>query len=789
MHWVHFENSHLLEEYYDKFLSGAVALDPAWRDFFASFSENSQTPITPLATPLVAPLALDVEARPFVAHDIAAWIEERASPSKKIELAPEHKKELYRLLAEAELFETFLHTKFVGQKRFSLEGAETLIPMLTLIVDRCSHSGIDEIALGMTHRGRLNVLANIFQKPLEEILVEFQEGELDLLEGGGDVKYHKGFASKLKRHAADVQLTMLSNPSHLESVDCVLEGFARGKAATAKVLPLLVHGDAALAGQGVVYETLQLSRLEGYTTKGTIHIVLNNHIGFTTTPKDFCSMHRCTDIAKAFGFPVFHVSAEDPEKCIWAMELAFECRQKFHIDVFVDLDCYRKYGHNESDEPAYTQPLLYAEIRKKPSIHTQYQKHVDTAWATHIDTEIQNKLHAEYDKFAKNKKNVYKSHEKRVIAKELPPVSQDELHKILTTLTAVPEGFTVHSRLKKQIEERQKAQTVDWALGEALGVATIIQQGVPVRLTGQDTRRGTFSQRHAVWIDQHTETGYVPLQHVGGASFEVYDSSLSEYAALGFEYGYTLGNTKTLVMWEAQFGDFANGAAVIIDQYIAAGESKWNNHSKLVLLLPHGYEGQGPEHSSGRMERFLQLAAENNMVIAVPTTPAQYFHLLRRQACAGTPLIVFTPKGLLRHPEATSSFAELAEGSFHEIIEDATLHAERVILCQGRVYYDLIAEKRKAHDERSAIIRIEQLYPFPKMAFEKIVAKYTKVHTKVHTWLWVQEEPENAGAWSYVRDFIPQAQYIGRKRAATPAVGSHTVHEKEYATIMRQVYY
>lgn len=724
----------------------------------------------------------------------ARWMEAKVRENKP--LTQQQEEHALELITKAELFETFLHTKFVGQKRFSLEGAETLIPMLSFIIEQASLSGVTEVVLGMTHRGRLNVLAHIFQKPLSDIISEFKDLEYDVLEGSGDVKYHKGHSAVIDLlNDRSILITMISNPSHLESVDPVATGFTRGRqkelqdTSKSKVLPIIIHGDAAISGQGVVYETLQLSRLKGYEVGGTIHIVLNNHIGFTALPEDSRSTEHCTDIAKAFGYPVFHVDAEDPRQAVKAALLAQEFRHEMHEDVFIDLSCYRKYGHNESDEPAFTQPLLYEEIRKKKSIGKLFLESLGKS-SSGIEESYRNTLQEAFSAHEMTKKTVEKETKKTALA--LP--SENELYAIAIKLSTLPESFNVHHRIKRNFDERlaglmaKKGESkIDFAFAEALSFGSLIEKGVPIRLTGQDSRRGTFSQRHAVLVDQKTNACYVPLQACknGDALFEVYDSPLSEYAALGFEYGYTLASQKSLVMWEAQFGDFANGAQIVIDQYIAAGESKWGVSSTITLLLPHGYEGQGPEHSSGRMERFLQLAAEDNICIAVPTTPSQYFHLLYTQPFCKKPLIVFTPKGLLRHPECVSSLHELSQGHFLEVIDDQKERESinEIIFCQGKVYYEV----KGVVGANQALVRIERLYPFPEKQVTEILTKYTKA-TK---WSWLQEEPMNAGAWNFMnsqfRHLGKELRYVGRAASASPATGSHEMHKKQHAQIIKEL--
>jgi 2-oxoglutarate dehydrogenase E1 component len=771
---------------------------------------------------------LGIEFYPFASDEIASWIESRFEPLQgRVPLGKEQKRQAFRKLLQAELFETFLHTKFVGQKRFSLEGAETLIPVLSQLIERAVQAGGQEVVIGMAHRGRLNVLANIFNKPLIDIIAEFHDLEIGAIEGSGDVKYHKGFSSKIETVSGNpCELFMASNPSHLESVDSVLSGYVRAEQIVRddrvkqKVVPVLIHGDAALSGQGVVYETLELSRLKGYSIGGTIHIVLNNHIGFTTLPEDSRSTRFCTDIAKAFGFPVFHVNAEDVESAVWAVISALELRNQFQTDVFIDLNCYRKYGHNESDEPAFTQPLLYNAIRQKKSILEIFSekllqdKIVDADFIKSTEASFRKELEHAFEEVQKKKHEVtfeestsssIKRHSSLMKSTD-SIVSTEQLLEIGKKVSTPPANFNLHQRLKKnlslrllELESENARYKVDWAFAEALAFGSVLTENIPIRLVGQDSRRGTFSQRHAVWFDAQTEAQYVPLQHIqkGQANFEVYDTPISEFATLGFEYGYSLASPKALVLWEAQFGDFANGAEVIIDQYIAAGESKWGAKSNLTLLLPHGYEGQGPEHSSARMERFLQLAAEDNIVVISPSTPSQYFHLLRRQAESNSatqdlrkPLIVFTPKGLLRHNECVSTIDELATSHFETIIDDTKDYEEieRLLFCQGRIYYDLIHAQA---GNPFAIIRIEQLYPFDTQKFIEIISRYP--HIKEFTW--VQEEPYNAGAWSYIHEKIEthlpvnqKLKYIGRPSTASPAVGSHELHAREHAIILESIF-
>ena len=726
---------------------------------------------------------ISYEFWPFCDEKVCRWLIEKIETPRVEAITRDEQFEIVKKLSESEVFETFLHTRYVGQKRFSIEGAETLIPMLSEIIEL---SECDECIIGMPHRGRLNVMVNLLNKSFQDIFIEFEDIQTDF-EGSGDVKYHKGYSSEVTRtNGKNVKVTLAANPSHLESVDAVVEGMARAKK---NALPVLVHGDAAISGQGIVYETLQLSRLSGYKTGGTIHIVINNHIGFTTLPEDSRSNVYCTDIAKSFGMPIFHVNAEDPEACLKAVKLAVSLRDQLHTDVCIDLNCYRKYGHNESDEPAFTQPLLYQKIRKKPSIRSQYIEKLGLSLneVKKIDEDMRRKMQGAHIAITNSNTTGAKVRVQAVTQVDTR-VSEERLHTLLNLITQVPEGFSLHPRIQQQFSHRMKSDTVDWAGAESLAFASLLQDGVYIRCSGQDTRRGTFSQRHGMLVDQETEARYFPLESIRKDGFELIDSPLSEFAALGFEYGFSIARPDALVIWEAQFGDFANGAQVLIDQYIASGEQKWGSKSRLALFLPHGYEGQGPEHSSARIERFLTLCACNNICVTHPTTPSQFFHLLRRQALEPCfkPLIVFTPKGLLRYPKCQSALQELATGQFHEILYEENPDAKKVIFCQGRVYYDLL-EVRK---QDTVIVRIEQLYPFETSMIEKIISYYALAQE----YMWVQEEPENMGAWNYIKDLIrpllPKNSplvYRGRPASSSPAVGSHRVHNEELKSLMESL--
>lgn len=759
--------------------------------------------------------------------ELESWLQQQVEHKRfRLELSIDQKQMILQHLNKSELFESFIHTKYVGQKRFSLEGAETLIPMLSTIIDFGAAHGIDEYVIGMAHRGRLNVLSNIFDKSYADIFSEFEEGYIPAsVEGSGDVKYHKGFYSEVKTvHGHPVSLTLTPNPSHLESVDPVVEGQVRGRQVLRgddqeqkKVLPLLIHGDAAISGQGVVYETMQFCHLDGYSTGGTLHLVVNNQIGFTTVPKDSRSTHYCTDIARIFGAPIFHVNAEDPEGCVYAAQLALELRQKFHCDVFIELMCYRKYGHNETDEPAFTQPIEYQIIRKKQSIREIYRDHLiqQGVMEKHVAEALEAEFKAALSEALKAKKIPGKDHLKKV---EKPFVSANEeifqkiqtgvskqvLQEIGIKICYVPEKLMIHPKLAVLQKERlamlkdgQGGRPLDWGMAELLAYGSLLWNGTSIRLSGQDSCRGTFSHRHAMLMDQVKEQGYVPLKHLkpDQGRFDVYNSSLSEYAVLGFEFGYSVACQEALVIWEAQFGDFSNGAQIIIDQYISTAEQKWSQKFGLTLFLPHGYEGQGPEHSSGRIERFLTLAGDYNLQIVNPTTPAQLFHLLRRQVLRSLrkPLIVFTPKGLLRHPACVNHLDDFVQGSFQEILDDPhpPKRTRRLVVCSGRIYYDLIAEREKRAVDDMSIVRIEQLYPLDSERLKAVIGRCFGLKAC----FWVQEEPSNMGAWDFMRpilkEFLPQEielSYVGRTRSASPAVGSYAQHKKEHAAIMHALF-
>jgi 2-oxoglutarate dehydrogenase E1 component len=753
---------------------------------------------------------------------IRHWLLERMEPVRNRPAFDLKKKRriIYKLNA-AELFENFLHRNYVGQKRFSLEGGEMLIPLLDAIIERAGGHGVLEIVMGMPHRGRLNVLANILHKPYSLIFSEFEGNMPETVAGDGDVKYHLGFsADHVTQDKRTVHLTLTPNPSHLEAVNPVVEGRMRAKQRRAgdterKLgLPILIHGDAAFAGQGLVAETLNLSRLPGYCTGGTIHVVVNNQIGFTTAPSDARSTHYCTDVAKMIEAPIFHVNGEDPEAVVYVGELATDFRERFGQDVVIDMICYRRHGHNEGDEPGFTQPLMYEKIKNRISIRELYTEQL--VMSGELSSQEAETI---AETFAEKMQEVFEEVKVRgVEPRTVPPgyatgpwasltpkysfdpvetgASLDVLKQVAAAPVDPPQGFSVNPKLARILTARVKALDskgpIDWSFAESLAFGSLLLEDIPVRLSGQDSRRGTFSQRHAVLVDQHTAQRWTPLNHLreGQPEFCVYDSLLSEAAVLGFDYGYSLDEPNMLIMWEAQFGDFANGAQVIIDQFIASAESKWGRGSGLVMLLPHGYEGQGPEHSSARVERYLQLCAEENIQVTAPSTPAQYFHLLRRQVKRAfrKPLIVMTPKSLLRHKLAVSPIEHFLVGHFRNVLDDpaAPERARRVLVCCGKVYYDLLAKREEAGKQRDvAIMRVEQLYPWPADELRKVFRRYAAARE----WVWVQEESQNMGGWTFVAPRLQELlgvpfQYVGRDASASPATGSKLVHDHEQAELV-----
>ena len=740
-----------------------------------------------------------------------AWLQSKMEPVQNVpDFSLEIKKTILNKLIIAETFENFIHNRFIGHKRFSLEGSETLIPVLDAILNEACDQGILEVVLGMAHRGRLNVLANIIGKSFDSIFSEFEDiHDPNSIEGSGDVKYHLGATGQYKtNNGKTITVSVASNPSHLEWVNPVVEGIVRAKQTRLgdskehkKIMPLLIHGDAAFAGQGVVAETLNLSQLTGYRTGGTVHIIINNQIGFTTTPEDARSSVYASDVAKMIQAPIFHVNGDDPEAALWVAKLAFEFRQNFNKDVVIDLFGYRRHGHNEGDEPGFTQPLLYAKIKNHPSVRKIYSKALlekrllSEEDINRMSNEIVLLLTDAFDKI-KKKSSTFNADAPLAVSKEkmesIEPtedtrITEGTLKTIITGITKVPDNFHVHPKLQKFLEKRKGildgSESADWALGEAIAFGSLVLEGTPVRLSGQDSVRGTFSQRHSALTDIETGEEFIPLNHITDkqAKLEALDSFLSEAAVLGFEYGYSTADPLALVLWEAQFGDFSNGAQVIIDNFIVASYEKWKLRNNVVLLLPHGYEGQGPEHSSARLERFLILCAEDNMQVCNVTTPAQYFHLLRRQIkhAVRKPLVLMTPKSLLRLPEAKSTKEEFINGKFQEIIDDNSLDrnqkVERVILSSGKVYYDLIKYRTANKIGNVPIVRVEQFYPYASRKFKEIFSKYAEAGKMV----WVQEEPKNMGAWNFmslrlIEDLTERQKlyYSGRPEGASPAVGS-----------------
>lgn len=754
--------------------------------------------------------------------EIISWLEKKMEGSKNSrEFSVEEKKRILAKLNEAVAFENFVHTKFAGQKRFSLEGCETLIPALDAVLERGAESGIKEFVIGMAHRGRLNVLANTLGKSYEEIFSEFEGLEYEQMTFAGDVKYHLGFSSNVETSSGKkVHISVAPNPSHLEAVDPVVQGIVRSKIDNTPggnenmIAPILIHGDAAIAGQGVVYEVIQMSQLKGYRTGGTIHLVINNQVGFTTNYIDGRSSTYCTDVAKVTLSPVFHVNADDVEALVYTIELAMEFRQKFHRDVFVDILGFRKYGHNEGDEPRFTQPLLYQAIAAHPNAREIYnqkllsQGEVEANLAKEMEKSFKDLLQNNLDLARQKKKNEVSPYlegswkglriatEKDFDSSPDTAVPEEVLLAIGEKITSLPADKKFFSKTTRLFGERKSMlanNKLDWAMGELLAYGTLVNENFPVRFSGQDVQRGTFSHRHAVVNLEDSEEQYVPLNHISDkqASFQIYNSLLSEYAVLGFEYGYGLSTPNTLVIWEAQFGDFMNGAQIIIDQYITSAEDKWNRMNGLVLLLPHGYEGQGAEHSSARLERFLSSCAEMNIQVVNCTSPANFFHAMRRQLKRDfrKPLVVFTPKSLLRHPRCVSAVKDFTSGHFRELIDDAASDAasvSRVLLCSGKIYYDLLEHKEKNQVDHIALVRLEQLYPFPQKQFDALRNKYGKAKE----WIWVQEEPINMGAWGYLLRTLkkPELRLISRPESASPATGSHHAHEREQNELVEKAF-
>lgn len=754
---------------------------------------------------------------------IKNWLKERMESTRNTpNYSVEEKKKLLAKVTKAVVFENFLQTKFPGEKRFSLEGAEALIPAMEMVVEKGASLGIEEFVIGMAHRGRLNVLANIMGKTYEDIFTEFEGKEFEESLFDGDVKYHQGYSSNcVTADGKKVHMSLTPNPSHLETVGGVAEGISRAKidknynGDLNKLCPILIHGDAAVAAQGIVYEVIQMSLLEAYKTGGTIHLIINNQIGFTTNYLDARSSTYCTDVAKVVLSPVFHVNGDDIEEVVHTIQMAMEYRQTFHRDVFIDILCYRKYGHNEGDEPRFTQPLLYKAIASHPNPREIYlKKLLEEGTVTEEDAK---KIETEFKELLNERLNESKQIRKTKVTSFLegtwkgirittdedfersPKTSVDKktLLDIAKKITDVPADKKFFNKMQKLFADRKAMcegdGKLDWAMGELLAYGALLTEGFPVRFSGQDVERGTFSHRHAVVKLEDSEEEYIPLKQFENekTKFNIYNSLLSEYAVLGFEYGYAMAAPNTLTIWEAQFGDFSNCAQVVIDQYISAAEDKWRRMNGICLFLPHGYEGQGAEHSSARMERFLTLCAENNMYVVNCTTPGNFFHAIRRQLHTDwrKPMIAFTPKSLLRHPRCVSKWDELSKGGFNEVLDDVSTDPKRIgkiVFCTGKIYYDLLAEKEARKDTVTALIRLEQLYPFPKKQVKEILLKYKSAKS----WFWVQEEPENMGAWSYLlRTFkdVP-LKCIARPESASPASGSKKVSEKQQKDIVEKAF-
>jgi len=767
--------------------------------------------------------------------DVRNWfIKEFEQNSSQFKLTPEQKKEVLKSVTRAESLEKFIHTRYVGTKRFSVEGGDATLPMLDHLVTKGSALKVEEIVLGMAHRGRVNVLANFMGKDIAAMFADFNgptELESPLEDYDGDVKYHLGYNKTKETPTGKVECHLAFNPSHLEAVNPVVLGMARAAQRKRndtkerkKVVPILIHGDAAFAGQGVVLETLQMAHVRGYAVGGTIHLIVDNQVGFTTNPENSRSAHYSTDVAKVLAIPVIHCNGDDVESCVRAMDIAIRYRQEWGRDIVINLSCYRRFGHNEGDEPAYTQPLMYDIIRKHPTLREIYAKQLvqtnvcEQTFAESLLTDRMAELQKIYDQAKQSAPKVktfkfegaWAGLKKGLTADLEKPVNTSvdlaTLQKIGNQIAEIPSTFNLHPKLTKLIETRKNQaankEACDWGMGELLAYGSLLAEGTSVRLTGQDCVRGTFTHRHCGFYDTKTNESYFPLKQLNSdkTNFCVYDSILSEYAVMGFEYGNSITDPSFLTMWEAQFGDFANGAQIMIDQFIAAGESKWQQMSGLVLLLPHGYEGQGPEHSSGRLERFLQLCAQNNMTVANLTTPAQIFHALRRQVKRDfrKPLVVMSPKSLLRHPRATSMISEIAQGTFQEVISDTLLadnsKVEKIVFVSGKLYYELLEQREKLNDQKTALVRLEQISPFPHWKIKDIFKMYPNAKKVI----WAQEEPQNMGAFNYVyfkfasilNEINSKAQfgYIGRPDRASPATGSVYRHKVEQTEIIEKVF-
>ena len=753
--------------------------------------------------------------------NVVKWLQEKMEKSKNTpSFTKEEKKVILKKLTQAVVFENFLHTKFVGQKRFSLEGGEAVIPALNTLIEYGANHGVEDYVVGMAHRGRLNVLSNIMNKPSKDIFTEFEGRPSEDSLFDGDVKYHMGYSSdQLSDTGKKVHISLTPNPSHLETVNPVVEGIARAKIDNqhkgnfSKVCPILIHGDAAVAGQGIVYEVLQMSQLDGYKTGGTIHLVINNQVGFTTNYTDGRSSTYCTDVAKVVLSPVFHVNGDDVEAICLVAKMAMEFRQEFNRDVFIDVLCYRKYGHNEGDEPRFTQPLLYKEIARHPNPKEIYSTRLDEegsitlAESKSLEKEFKSALEENLEQAKKtekakitsflegNWKGIRKATSEDFERSPSTKIAKSDFLELAKKITTLPKDKKFFNKIQKVFEDRAamiENDNFDWAMGELLAYASLMKDGYPIRFSGQDVERGTFSHRHAVVKVEDSEEEYVPLNNIDAkADLRIFNSLLSEYGVLGFEYGYAFASPNVLTIWEAQFGDFFNGAQIIIDQYLSSAEYKWQRMNGLVMLLPHGYEGQGPEHSSARMERFLQMCAKYNMQVINATTPAQQFHALRRQLTREfrKPLICFTPKKLLRYPSCVSKMQEFTDGDFKEIIDDPlanTQKVRRVAFCTGKIYYDLIERREKEGADDIAFVRIEQLYPLSQTQLSEIFKKYKQAKD----FLWVQEEPENSGAWRYFSHSLKNVSltYVGREEGASPATGFSKRHNEELEEIMQKVF-
>ncbi|MGB4397871.1 MAG: 2-oxoglutarate dehydrogenase E1 component [Daejeonella sp.] len=753
------------------------------------------------------------------------WFEKRMESERNTpNFSIETKKRILKKLNEAVVFENFLGTKFLGQKRFSLEGAEAVIPALDSVIEKGAELGIEEFVIGMAHRGRLNVLANIMYKTYKNIFSEFEGKGFDInTPFGGDVKYHLGYSTDVETVGGKkVHLSLCPNPSHLEAVDPLVEGMVRSKidfkygGDYTRIAPILIHGDASLAGQGITYEVLQMAKLDGYKTGGSIHLVINNQVGFTTNYKDARSSTYCTDLAKTTLSPVFHVNGDDVEAIVYAINMAVEYRQKYHNDVFIDILCYRRFGHNEADEPKFTQPLLYKAIEKHPNPREIYNKKLLDQGS--VDASLAKEMEKNFRALLQERLNEAKEDESysamnSVLAGSWQGlrlatnwvgtptdtiVPAKKLLGIAKDISTLPSDKKFFKKIEKLFDERKKmadTKVFDWAMAELMAYGSLLQEGFRVRVSGQDVERGTFSHRHAVLTLEDSEEEYVPLAQLdnGAAKFEIYNSHLSEYGVLGFEYGYALANPMALVIWEAQFGDFVNGAQIIIDQFITSAETKWQRSNGLVMLLPHGFEGQGPEHSSGRIERFMEACADDNIQVANCTTPANFFHLLRRQLKRDfrKPLVVFTPKSLLRSPQCVSTLDEFTDGGFREVIDDSYVKAadvKRVLFCSGKIYYDLLEKQQADKRKDVAIVRVEQLYPMPYEQLDNIRLKYKKAKEHV----WVQEEPENMGVWPYIARKFRRSEFdfdvVCRKESSSTATGYAKQHVAQQLFIIGQAF-